>query len=229
MPTPKTAAPRYQEIARRLHAMLAAGELREGDRLPPERALAESFRVSRGCVREAVRTLAEKGLLESRPGDGTYVCESRPGQLAQALDAQRHRLRDILELRRVVEPGVAALAALRATRKDIDALKILICDQQRAVLEGGDDTRLDAAFHLALARITGNGALLAMIETLAETLGETRQGHLRTTRRKADSPAFHLRIVSALERRDAAAARRAMEEHLDAVESELFPKENHPC
>jgi GntR family transcriptional repressor for pyruvate dehydrogenase complex len=225
----KSAPPRYQEVARRLHAMLEAGELREGDRLPPERALAETFQVSRGCVREAVRTLAEKGLLESRHGDGTYVCASRPGQLAQALDAQRHRLRDILELRRVVEPGVAALAAQRATRKDIDALKILICDQQRALLEGGDDTGIDAAFHLALARITGNQALLAMLETLNDTLAETRQRHLRTTRRKADSPTFHLRIISALERKDAAAARRAMEEHLDAVQSELFPKEHPSC
>lgn len=225
MPARKNTPPRYQEVARRLLAMLEAGELREGDRLPPERALAGAFQVSRGCVREAVRTLAEKGLLESRPGDGTYVCASQAGQLAQALDAQRHRLRDILELRRVVEPGVAALAAQRATLRDIDALKVLVFDQQRIVLEGGDDTALDAAFHLALARITGNQALLAMLETLNETLAETRQRHLRSARRKAASPAFHLRIITALERNDAAAARRAMEDHLDAVHTELFPKE----
>lgn len=220
---------RYQEVAERLQALVASGQLQPGDKIPPERTLAETFRVSRNCVREAVRTLAEKGVLESRQGDGTYVCAGDAAQLAadfaEAFGTQRGRLRDIMELRRVVEPGIAALAAVRATRDDVNTLKVLVFDQQRLAAQNEDDAHLDAEFHLTLARITGNKPLISMLTALNDTLSESRSDYLRTSRRKSCSTAFHLRIIDALEARDAHAARHTMDEHLQTIEADLFGPE----
>jgi len=117
----------YQEIAHQIELLISEGRLEPGDRLPPERALAGSFKVSRNCVREALRALAEKKLVESRQGDGTYVRDDAASDLArtfaEAFSAQRERIAEIFELRRAVEPGIAALAAEKATPRDIARLK----------------------------------------------------------------------------------------------------------
>jgi GntR family transcriptional regulator, transcriptional repressor for pyruvate dehydrogenase complex len=226
---------RSEEIARNLAGRIARGELLPGQRLLTERELAHSLGASRGCVREALRALAEQGLVRSRHGDGTYVAGS--DGLAQALAgrmaASRRRLADIFEVRKMLEPETAALAAMRARPADLARLKALVLDQQRRQAQGQDDADLDAAFHAALAQASGNAVLPAAIAALEAASGEARGP--RTQARRRASLAGHLALVAALERRDAEAARAAMDHHLAEVRREALaaapdplPKEKQP-
>ena len=160
-PLPTTVRPRhYQKLSERLRQFMAENHFQDGDKLPPERALAESFGVSRNSVREAIHALAERGLLESRHGDGTYVrvpdMEPLRSAILEAVDSEGHLFDEVMEYRRILEPAVAELAALRRTPEQLDRLKIIACDQQRRILIDGDDGELDAQFHLCLAECSGN-------------------------------------------------------------------------
>lgn len=217
---------RYLEILDKIQDLIASGQLRCGDKLPPERTLAETFRVSRNSVREAIRALAERGVLESRQGDGTYVCAQDEAALRrsfeEAFTAQRDKLREIFEFRRALEPGIAALVARKAGPRILERLKVIACDQQRLLLEGRDDAQLDARFHLELARAADNAILVDILRTVHDLLAESRSEYLRTPERRQLSVAGHLRIIGALERRDPEASRKAMEEHLETVERAVF-------
>ncbi len=217
---------RYRDIVIRLKDLIATHGLTAGQRLPAERELAELFQVSRTSVREAIRALAEQGVLESRQGDGTYVREHDPGALAQACSqvfaAHGRRLREIMEFRNILEPGLATLAAQRATAEDVARLKVLACDQQRLILTDEDDSPLDAAFHLQLARATGNHVLVDVLDALGAVLQQSRAEHLRGPERRRASQESHLRIIDAVEARAPEAARKAMEEHLRLVWLELL-------
>ena len=211
----------YNKLSERLRRFMAEGKFRDGDRLPPERALAETFGVSRSSVREAIRALAEKGLLESRHGDGTYVrvpdMEPLRSALLEAVDSEGLMFDEVTEYRRIVEPAIAELAALRRTPEQLDRLKIIACDQQRRVLAEEDDGDLDARFHLTLAECTGNRLLAATMERLNAIYAKGRTPELRDAAWRQFSVSSHLRIIDALERRAPEDARKKTEEHIDTV------------
>ncbi|MGE4552139.1 MAG: FadR/GntR family transcriptional regulator [Desulfovibrionaceae bacterium] len=220
---------RFQEVLEKLSALIESGSVRGGEKLPPERVLAETFGASRTSVREAIRILAERGVLESRQGDGTYLRAPGPDTdpdglrraCAEAFDEHRRRLGEILAFRRILEPGVAALAAQNIAPAELERLKALACDQQRRLLAHADDADVDAAFHLALARATGNRVLVDVLTALAGILAQSRSEHLRGPERKRLSHRDHLRIIDALERRDPDLARRVMKEHLACIAADL--------
>lgn len=216
----------YERIITKLQALIADGQLRPGDRLPPERTLAATFRVSRNSVREAIRSLSEAGILQSRRGDGTYVRDVPTGilveSMARAMHDQQGRLRDILEFRKIVEPAIAELAALRMTPAILDRLKILVCDQDREILSGGDGAGLDTEFHATLAKATHNGVVRELVGALNTLVVDSRSEFLQTGHRKRRSVISHLRIIDAMERKDPDMARKAMRDHLDEVERAVF-------
>jgi GntR family transcriptional regulator, transcriptional repressor for pyruvate dehydrogenase complex len=216
----------HTTILKNLSLLIKNGQLAPGDKLPPERILADNFQVSRNSIREAIRVLSEKGILESRQGAGTYVCargkDVQSALIEEVFAAQRFRLKEIFEVRRILEPGVAELAAERATARDIEELKILVCDQQQRVLSGMDDADIDAKFHLTLAKASRNTVLYDLLLALNDTLDESRANRLRTPMRRRHSSEAHLRIIDALERRDSAHCRRVMEEHLRIAEDDVF-------
>ena len=113
----------YEEIVRQIKSMITEGRLKSGDQLPPERDLAEKFLVSRTSVREALRALEPLGLVEIRPGEGTFVrevsIESLIQPLALVMVSQREAIGELFEARRLLEPMIAGLAASRATRDDL--------------------------------------------------------------------------------------------------------------
>ena len=134
----------YTAIIDRIREMIRNGELKPGDRLPPERKLAESFGVSRNSLRQAFQALVERRILESRQGDGTYLLATIDATFSgdaimDALNTQSGFLHDIIEFRGMIEPQIAALAAQRIKPEGIDRLKILVCDQQRALMAGRED------------------------------------------------------------------------------------------
>lgn len=212
--------PVYEEIREYIREMIRKGELREGDKLPAERKLSQKFLVSRNSVREAIRALAEMGIVESRHGDGTYVCnfsQSDWVHLNRAVRDREKRLGEIFQFRRILEPQIAALAARHVTRKEIDRLKVLVFEQERRIMEGEDDSDVDAEFHLTLARATKNTVIVDVIQTLDHVLNESRSASLQSEERRRASLRTHILIVDALEKHDPERAMDMMDLHLTEV------------
>lgn len=206
------------EIAAHLERLIATGELAPGARIPPERALADRFAVSRGSVREALGHLETKSLVERVQGRGTVVADApeRVGELSAGLDETEKELADVAELRAVVEPRIAEFAALRATASDHLALEEILRASNEA-LAVTESVRLDVEFHSALARASQN-PLLATVNTLAcSWTGDVRRRSHTTRRARRVSIEGHRAIHAAVLARDGAAARQAMADHLTAV------------
>lgn len=219
----------YDDIVEQIQDLIRRGAFKLGEKIPPERTLAETFGVSRNCIRQAVQALAEKQILESRQGDGTYVRAPDPSLLtdcfALAIQAQTDILGEIIEFRQMLEPQIAWLAAKNISNEELDRLKIIVCDQQRKVLAGEEDAALDAAFHLQLANSSKNRVVQKVAHTLNEILNESRSESLRSNARSKASIIGHFKIIDALEKRDSEAALLAMKEHLLTVERVIFGSE----
>ncbi len=125
----------YEEIVRQIRILIADGHLKSGDRLPPERDLAERFRVSRTSVREAMRALESRGLIGIRPGEGAFVrevsVEALVEPLALVILAQRETIADLYEARRLLEPPIAGLAARRASPEEVADMTRILDEQKR--------------------------------------------------------------------------------------------------
>ena len=227
-PLPGTREPlkAYQRLSDKIQDAIEKGGLKAGDRLPPERALAETFGVSRNSVREAIRTLSEQGILRSRHGDGTYICGPDLAPLASALltavDTEGKSFDHIMEFRLTIEPSIARIATARHTGEQLRRLKIIVCDQRLKVLHGENDGELDAQFHTLLAEATGNPVFIDIISRLNELFSHNRTDDVRLKRRMEEAIDEHLMIIDALERRDAEACAHAMERHLHAVAEKHF-------
>jgi GntR family transcriptional repressor for pyruvate dehydrogenase complex len=209
--------------------LIAEGRIKPGDRLPPERELAERFKASRNSVRDAIRVLEQRGLIESRQGDGTYVRTVSPEELAEPLALlllQSHtQMRELWEARRILDPAVAELAAMRITDDELEELEAIL-DLQRTKVEGGMlALEEDTAFHYAIAQAAGNGVILRVLDTLVDLLRQSRERSLQQHDRPAYSLAGHVRILAALRARDPAATRAEMLQHLDEIEERVFGKQ----
>ncbi len=217
----------YTAIIERIRALIEAGELVPGDRLPAERNLAERLGVSRGQLRQALQALAERNIIQSRQGDGTYLLSGFDAGLSMdnivaALNDRSDVLHEVIEFRRMIEPQIAALAAVRIDRATLDRLKILVCDQQRALVADREEEGLDAKFHQLLAETSGNRVISRVMTTIQAILDESRSTWLQSHSRRAASIAGHLLIIDALEAGDQAAAARAMQQHIEAIEAQIF-------
>jgi DNA-binding FadR family transcriptional regulator len=225
-------------VPRRLHAhvveavvpMIVGGELAPGSLLPTEPEMSARFGVSRSVVREALRVLGEKGLVEVRHGSGTRVTTPDRWDPLDPLVLSTLRgrgvsaavLHDLLEARTIVECEVAALAAERADREERAALQAAI-DTMRASLDDPPAfVRGDSAFHLTLLRAARNRVLERMTQPMhellqyAQALTDAIPGVL--TRALAD----HEAIADAVMRRDAAGARNAMRAHLAQTQRDII-------
>ncbi|MER6090480.1 FadR/GntR family transcriptional regulator [Streptomyces bluensis] len=212
------------EVARRLlDHLLTSGRLRAGDRLPPERQLAETFGVGRSAVREALKSLSLLGLLEIRQGDGTYVRGATSDLLPQVLEwglmLGDHTMDELLEARACVEVDLAELAALRRTDNDVTALEAHLA---RMAAEHDDPERYleaDLAFHRALAQASHNSAL-AGLQARLETLVAV---WIRQNIRKPGEGRLgeHEAVLKAVRARNARAARAAMHAHMDSATRRL--------
>lgn len=219
----------YAEIVRQIRGLIADGQLKSGDRLPPERDLAERFRVSRTSVREALRALESTGLVEIRAGEGAFVrgisVESLVEPLALVILTQREAIADLYEARRLLEPPIAALAARRASPDEVQELERILDEQAREVEAGRTGLAQDAAFHTAIAHSAHNRAISRIVTTLMDLLAQTREESLHTPGRPERSHQDHRRILAALQARDEEAAQHAMLDHVVAVERLVMGRE----
>ena len=210
----------YQGIVEQIEKLLEKGELRPGDQLPPERALAEQFQVSRASVREALRTLELLGVVETRPGGGTFVRQVSPDDLIkplQSLIARGHSVRAVIEVRGVVEPALAALAAQRIGDEQLAELRELLAEQERKVAAGEPYIEEDTRFHQVIGDAARNDLLTTMLSVIWDVLRTSRESWSQTNQRAHASLDAHKRILDALVRRDADAARAASADHIRAV------------
>lgn len=203
--------------------MIQSGELRPGDRLPPEQELSHRLGLSRSSLREAVKALEAIRVLDVRRGDGTYVTSLEPALLLDALTfiLDFHKSSAVLEVfavRRILETEAAALAAVNASAEDIRGLW--------EVFEGLADDDIDALiahdkkFHSRLAAASGNGYLAGLVETVSDQTVRARYWRGITDRGAIDRTlAEHRMILEAVESGDASLARALMLSHIAAVEN----------
>jgi DNA-binding FadR family transcriptional regulator len=207
-------------IAEQIRAAILGGRLKAGDRLSPERELADQFGVSRVTVRDALRSLEAMGLIEVKVGarGGAFVTAPTGSKVAQTMSDMMMMSattpEDIVEARLIVELGTVTLACARATDDDVAQLREL-CEQGRAALAAGNYSReLSWDFHARLAQAAHNGAVGGLTQSFRSTLSmhplRVREG----ARAHELTVEEHARIVDALERRDGDAARHEMADHL---------------
>jgi GntR family transcriptional regulator, transcriptional repressor for pyruvate dehydrogenase complex len=208
-------------------ALLTDGKLQPGDRLPTERDLAALLGVGRPSVREALSALSLLGIVEQRQGRGTFLVDRLDRlpvepYLYQLLLVNQRIFDDLIEVRKLLEPGIAALAAQRATNADREEILRSLTSFE-LLLERGGDTESEAAagtdFHQTLARATGNQTLARLIDSLRDLLSAT--GHVLSEHERGTSLEAHRALAESILERDPKTAERLMRQHLDEVSDRM--------
>jgi len=216
----------YAEVAAQIQRLIADGRLKPGDKLPPERELAEIFGVSRSSVRDAIRVLEMQGLVEPRHGDGTLVRKIPIDRLVQpfahALSASKDLAADLFDMRKMLEPPLARAAAFRATDDDVQALEQIVERQARRLAAGQITIEDDNAFHYRIATAAKNPVVLRTMDILMGLLSDSRVRSLQTPGRAEKSLEGHRRILDAIRQRDPEAAAVCMRRHIEEIEGTLF-------
>ena len=216
----------YEEIVAKIKDMLEKGRLKSGDQLPGERELSEVFQVSRSSVREALRTLETQGFLESRQGDGTYIAskpvESLVSPLASAIFSEKDSQMELFEMRRLIEPQLAYLAAERATQEEIAMMEQALVLQEEAVARGETGTDVEKSFHYIMGKATKNKVLLRLTDSMRDLLAESRDKYLQVEGRPEKSISRHRQVLDAIKARDGELAAQVMLEHVVDIEECLF-------
>lgn len=217
LPAPRRGQSISVVLAAHFERLIATQEIAPGTRLPSERELAESFDVSRSTLREAMHELESKRLIERRPGRGTIVLpSSQSSDEIRTLDADDGTQAHAAELRDIIEPSIAALAAVRATPSNVLQLSNVL-DQSHEQLLQAESLRLDLEFHLLLARAAQNPLLESLQSMTSEWTQEVRQFSHATREGRRVSTLGHHRIYAAVRDHDPPAAEQAMALHLREV------------
>ncbi len=214
-----------------IHALIRDGRWGPGAQLPSERELAERLRVSRTSVREALRVLEMQGVLETRQGGGTFVrsadIEALVAPLAAAILQGRRELAQILEVRELIEPGIARAAAERARPEHIAELERLLERQIQCIVRGEPFVDADTAFHTTLAAAADNAILDRLHTIILDLLRESRESYLYTADRPQRSLRGHQAILAAVKAHDPDAAWDAALTHISEVRDGILQALDH--
>ncbi len=212
----------YEQIVQQIEASIVKGELKAGDQLPAERELAQRFGVSRTAVREAVKALREKGLVEAYSGRGTFITDGTTQAVRQSLDlmakiGQPEGSTHLAEVRAILEPEIAGLAAMRIQEPELATMREAVAAMDRAGRNPETYIEADLDFHLALAEGAANPLILSLLDSIVGLLREQRLRIFKVPGGPERGQVHHKRILDAIERRDAESARNAMRAHLEQV------------
>ena len=209
------------KVARRVILLITEGKLKPGDRLPPERELAEQLKVGRPAVREAVRALQMLNIIEVRQGKGTFVSSLEPVSLikpyALMFSIGGGSMVHLFEARKILEVGIASMAAERMTPEQVAQLKRCISDAREEIDNPARFLELDIELHSKIVDAAMNPVLKNIMAGLEDVLRASREVTVTLQSIREDALREHGRIVKALEDRDSAMAARIMAEHLDFV------------
>lgn len=212
----------YEQIVSQIEKRIVAGELKVGDQLPSEKELAEQFAVSRTAVREAIKALREKRLVEIRPGRGTFITNDAPEAMRHSLSllmkfGTLNGFSHLVEVREILEPEIAALAATRITEEQIAAMQDAIAVMDTALDNVDVFVEADLDFHLAMAEATQNPIIPILMDSIIDMLREQRKRTGVTRGGLERGQYHHKQIVQAIIRRDIEASRQTMRLHLQQV------------
>ncbi len=212
-------------VARRIEGLIRSGELRSGSLLPPEPELASMLGVGRSSLREALKGLMFLGLIKARPGYGTYVQSSLSRVISRhfqwMLLLQEIKYLELYELRRILEPTVASLAARRATKEDIQEMEVAVRGMKDNFQHPEEYLEYDMAFHEVFARASKNVALQTLLSMMHDALVDGRRRVLPLIESFKNNQRRHEKIYRAIARRDAKEARKAVLEDLKYSENLL--------
>lgn len=216
----------YEEIVTSIREMVDKGEFSPGDRLPSERTLSTAFRVSRPSVREALKTLEHQGYLEMRQGDGFFIsldpAKKLVEHLATAILSEKEFQVQILEMRRLIEPQIASLAAERATKDEMSRLEATLTLQKEKVSMGETGADLDKVFHYVIAQAAKNRLLMYTVDTATDLFADNRNRYLQIAERPLRSIKYHKEIFGAIADGNGNLAADVMNDHLDDIHETLF-------
>ena len=212
------------QVADQIQDLILSKTIKLGDRLPTERELGEQFQVSRTVVREAIRILEARGLLDSQTGSGTYARALRGEDVVNSIGMylsshdHTYTIESIMEVRRVLEIQVVKLAAERATQENINQLEEIL--EQMCISSNDIDiySQWDLKFHLTLAHACNNELFKILIEPLGEALFDVIWTASTTPGAIEDACRFHNEILNAIKNRDSAQAMELMKAHLDQAQ-----------
>lgn len=215
---PMTRPRLYEQVLERLRDYVTEGNLSSGDRLPPERELAERLGVSRSSVKQAIVVLEVQGLVEARHGGGTYlVRDTLDPEPVERLVDRRRRLPDVLDAREALETKLAELAAQRRTDDDLTEMADALQVMEQEIADGHEGTEGDRRFHAAVTAAARSSLLAEFMHELAHQITESRNESLRQPGRPPRSLAQHHRILDAIRAGDPKAAASAMRKHVETV------------
>lgn len=221
----------YQDIGNQLKFLLQNGTYKIGDRLPPERDIAETYGVSRTVIREALIMLELENLIEVKKGSGVYVIGLPNDDLSESerkLEEEDYGPFELLQARQLIESNIAAFAASQIVKADILELRAIL-EQEKKILSEDvlDDYSADEMFHIAIAKATKNAVLERLLDDLwqkrhASKMWDKLHSRIIDHSYRKQWLDDHEKILQALQVKDAMAARHAMWQHLENVKQTLM-------
>jgi GntR family transcriptional repressor for pyruvate dehydrogenase complex len=224
-----------KKVVDHIQELILSGQLQPGNKLPPERELAERMNVSRPTIREAFKILSAMGYLTIKHGNGVFVSNQteRIGNMASLLFIQSDTIHELFEVRKTLETESAAWAAKRGTAQFLQQISIRtkevfdILQEDHFENQEAKETFLfesDEEFHLMVAEAAGNEVVLRIMNNLIDLLRESRLHSMKIPGRSVQSLLEHIEIAEALIDGDAELSRKRMFKHLSSVERDLIDK-----
>ncbi|GAA0604719.1 L-lactate utilization/bacilysin biosynthesis transcriptional regulator LutR [Virgibacillus siamensis] len=216
----------YEEVSDSFIEMLKSGELQPGDKLDSVEQLAKSFDVSRSAIREALSGLRAMGIVEMRQGEGTYIKEFDASKfslpVATALIMKRDDIKELSEVRKILEVGAVELAAQNHLPHELEPIEKALMDMKGAKGRGDVGEKADLDFHLAIAKASHNDMLINLMSSVSdimvESMRETRRLVLYSEEKSQQLYKEHEQIVAGIKSRNPDGAKDAMLNHLVGVE-----------
>ncbi|MFF2793487.1 FadR/GntR family transcriptional regulator [Lysinibacillus xylanilyticus] len=221
----------YEEVSEILYEKIRSGELKPGDRLDSVEQLAEQLQVSRSAIREALSALKAMGLIEIKQGSGTFVKSNQSNQLdfplSTAILTNKQDISHLLEVRKIIEVGAAASAAIHRTEEDLQSMLQILDEMKLVQGDGKLGEKVDFQFHAAISAASQNPLLTTLLDQVSglmiETMKETRRIWLYS--KKITSEKLydeHMQIFLAIKQQNEELAKHAMASHLSNVEKVLM-------
>jgi DNA-binding FadR family transcriptional regulator len=207
------------EAANHIKALIRSEKLKAGDKLPNEMQLAKSFGVSRPTVREAVQSLMSQNIIEIVRGKGTFVAQNTGvsrDPLGLDFLADRDLPFSLIEARRLIEPGVARLAAQRVQAADLQRLERLLAEMKGIVTRDANWVRVEQEFHSSIARATQNPVIMRIVPVIVEAIVKSLRYAPRSPEDHRQAFREHSAILAAIREKSPEKAFQAMRQHLEA-------------
>ncbi len=216
-------------VVQRIKELLERGELKAGSRLPPERELADVLHISRPSLRTALKALSVMGIIRAKPGAGTYIAESLPEVFTEPMHfmtlINNTSVEELFEARRIIEAGLAELAAERATEADIAVLTKEVEGMKATVGDPENFLKHDVRFHQAVAHAANNKLMSGVMDTVAQLLYHIRRQTISRASDLDEAIEWHQKIIAAMQKRDSKRAKDLLSGHLRAAQS-AWAREN---